>query len=195
VFNRQSDEFGRKQRTLACARGLDAECPHMLGFGGGFNPRRLRYEAGIGLCTCDCHASCPVSGEMRQTISGRITIPARTWLESCTCPGAEAARTSLDQAGLEFPDFDELWSRSRQQHQSRRDAFDAARAQAGGKNREEIREVYLAELRSRGQEISSQEALDANVAALAGDYLPVARLIGRAVVGSVKFFRVTRSPR
>jgi hypothetical protein len=159
-----------------------------------FNPSRLRPEFGVVLCTCDCHASCPVFGDKR-LVSGLVTVSARTWLESCTCPGAEAERTRLDQAGIKLPDFDEMWAKSRQRHRSRREAFDSARARAAGKSREEIKELYLTELRARGQEISSPEALDANVAALTGDYIPVARLVGGAVVSSVKFFRATHRNR
>jgi hypothetical protein len=123
------------------------------------------------------------------------TVPARTWLESCTCPGAEAARIRFGQEGFEFPNLDRLWAQGRQEQLSRRDAFEAARAQAAGKSRDEIEELYVAELRARGHEISSQEVLDANVAAVTGDYVPVTHVLGQAVVSSVKFFRAARRNR
>ncbi|HET9081733.1 MAG TPA: hypothetical protein VFO01_14650 [Trebonia sp.] len=195
MFNRRPEEFRQVHRTIACLRDVHAECPHMLSTGGGFNPSWLRPEFGVGLCSCDCHAPCPVSREKRLVsglglVTGWATVPARTWLESCTCPGAEAERLRLDQAGYEFPDFDEVAEQARQRHQPRREAFDAARAQAAGKSREQVKELYLAELRARGQETEMpQEALDATVAAIAGDHLTVARLMGRLVVDSVKIFR------
>jgi len=71
----------------------------MSGFGGGFNPRRLRLEFGGLLCQCDCHSSCPVVGNR-----GSVSIPV--WRELCTCPGAEAERARHDQAGTSYPDFD-----------------------------------------------------------------------------------------
>jgi hypothetical protein len=178
-------------RTVDCVRGLHGGCPHMFGAGGGFNLSRLRPEFGVGLCTCDCHAQCPVSADKR-LVGRMITVPARTWLASCTCPGAEAERARWEEEGFGLADLDDLWARSRQRQQSVREAFNAARAQAAGKSREEIRELYLAELRARGQEIPQPEAMDASVAAIAGNPLPAARLMGQAVVGLVKDFRNTR---
>jgi hypothetical protein len=191
MFKRESEAFTRVARTGACIRGLHPQCPHLLGIGGGINPRRLRLEAGVILCACECHESCPLAGDAQPAFPARLTVPTRAWLESCACPGADAERTRLEQAGTELPDFDALRAKSRQKHQSRRDAFEAAKAQAAGKTREEVKELYLAELRARGQELPSQEILDANVAALNGDYLPVARLIGRAVISSAKLFHAT----
>ncbi|HEY6791493.1 MAG TPA: hypothetical protein VI365_29695 [Trebonia sp.] len=101
---------------------------------------------------------------------------------------------------MEFPDFDERRAEARQRSQSRQEAFLAARSKVAGKSREEIRDLYIAELRARGQEIPSEEALDANVAALTGNYLPTARIVGRAAVEAVKLsrdaiklFRATRA--
>jgi hypothetical protein len=186
MFDRQADEFRRLNRTSACARGTHDEWPHMLGYGGGFNPGRLRLESGIWLCACDCHASCPVAS------GTRLTVPAGTWRESCTCPGAEAQRISLDEAGVEFPDFGEVRAKAKRQSQSRREAFRAARAKAAGMSREEVKDLYVAELRARGQDMPSEEALDASVAALTGNYRPTARNMGRLVVDAVRLFRATR---
>lgn len=145
----------------------------MHGFGGGLNPRRLRLEVGEGLCKCECHSPCPVT-------SKRVTVSAQAWRESCTCPGAEAERIGHDHAGTEFPDIGELWARSRQRSQSRREAFQAARASAVGKTREEIKALYITELRARGLEIPPEEVLDARVDALTGNYVPTIRLMGRS---------------
>lgn len=197
MFNRQSEAFRQVHRTMACHRDMHAECPHMLGTGGGFNASRRRFEFGVGLCSCDCHTRCPISSA-KQLISGQGLIPgqrtisARTWLESCACPGAEAERIRLDEAGYEFPDIDEVWAASRPQRQSRQEAFEAARAQAAGKSHEQVKELYLAELRARGLETGvSQDVLDATVAVIIGGRLAVARITVQALIDSVKRFRAT----
>lgn len=83
-------------RTAACAHGRHAQCSHSLSIEWGFNPRRLRLGSGVGLCACDCHASCAVFAG-RRPAAGMVTVPMRTWLESCTCPGAEAERADLEK--------------------------------------------------------------------------------------------------
>jgi adenine-specific DNA glycosylase len=103
----------------------------------------LRFEFGAVLCKCECHSSCPVSGPS-------AAIPERTWRESCTCPRTEQERQRRAAAGAEFPDFQEYLAQSRRRSQSRREAFDAAKTQAGGKTREQIRDLYKTELRTRG---------------------------------------------
>ena len=50
-----------------------------------------------------------------------------------------------------------------------REAFEAARAAAAGKNRAEIREIYLAERQARGLPIPSDLVLDAYADAIARD--------------------------
>lgn len=159
----------------------------MSGFGGGFDPRRLRLEVGGRLCKCNCHSSCPVTGE-------RSSVNIRAWRESCTCPGAAAERIRHDQAGISFPDFDldEEWAKSRQRSRSRREAFQAARAGAAGRTREDVTALYIAELRSRGLKIPEGEALDANVDALTGNYLTGVRLMGRLACDLWKLLRPPR---
>jgi hypothetical protein len=80
-------------RAPACVLGNHENCPHLNGYGGGFNLRRLRFEASALLCKCDCHSSCPLSGK-------RAFIREQIWHESCTCPGAEDERPRRDPAGL-----------------------------------------------------------------------------------------------
>ena len=85
--------FGESLRSRACLRNQHRDCPHLNGLGGGINRRRLRPEFGAGLCPCTCHASCPV------TITGRrVTVPMKTWYDSCTCPGADQARQDVAYA-------------------------------------------------------------------------------------------------
>jgi hypothetical protein len=108
--------------------------------------------------------------------------------------GAEAERARHDQARTSFPDFDfhQEWARSRQRSQSRQEAFQAARARAAGKTREEIKALYIAELRSRNLKIPEGDVLDAIVDALTGHYVTAARLIGRSVADLWKFLRPPR---
>jgi hypothetical protein len=88
--------------------------------------------------------------------------------------------------------MDAVWAASRQQRQSRQEAFEAARAQAAGKSHEQVKELYLAELRARGLETGvSQDVLDATVAVIIGGRLAVARITVQVLIDSVKRFRAT----
>lgn len=190
--NPWADEMESGHRTRECVGDDHAECPHMMyPLGGGLNPRRLRLEIGAGLCTCDCHASCPVT-------SDRLTVKFGVWQELCTCPGADAERVRQEQDGTQPPDFAELWATSRQQRQVRRAAFDATKANAAGKTRDELKEMYVGELRSRDLTIPPPEVLDAIVDALTGNYVTgyatSARLLGQAVSGIAKLFDEFRHP-
>jgi hypothetical protein len=71
-------------KSPGCARGEHVGCAHLAGAGVGFNLRRLRLEAGRGLCPCSRHSSCPVA-----LADKRMTVSFKAWRESCTCPGAE----------------------------------------------------------------------------------------------------------
>jgi hypothetical protein len=115
--------------------------------------------------------SCPV------TITGRrMTVPMKTWYDSCTCPGAGQARQRLDDAGVN-PDFGARWEESRNRSRARKEAFTAAKAHAAGKSREEIRRLYLAELHARDLQIPADPILDAAIDSIAGNPLPAGRLI------------------
>lgn len=186
--NRWADEFERAHRTPACVRGAHDDCPHLYGFGGGLNPRRLRLEFGAGLCKCECHSSCPVT-------SRRVTVQVQTWRQSCSCPGAAAERARQDEAGEEFPDFREEMAKSQRATQLRREAAEAVRARAAGKSREELKDLYTAELRSRGLKIPPEEILDANIDAITGNYLPTFRLLGRSLASLGKLLGAFRPPR
>ncbi|HYZ54485.1 MAG TPA: hypothetical protein VE733_13430 [Streptosporangiaceae bacterium] len=94
-----------------------------------------------------------------------MTIPLATWRESCSCPGA---------------------ARQEREDQARMEAFQAVRARGAGRSQEEIRELYIAELRSRGLDIPPEEALNAGVAAVTGNYFPSARLLGRSLADVAK---------
>jgi hypothetical protein len=167
----QRAEFGQMANSQACTHEAHDACAHFVTVGGGFNPRRLRLEFGAALCPCTCHSSCPVA-----TDGKRLTVPPKTWRELCTCPGAEEERRRLDEAGVEFPDFGEIWEDTRRRSRARKEAFESARARGAGKNRDEIREIYLAELKARGLTAPGEDVLDATVARIAGNPFPTARL-------------------
>ncbi len=97
---------------------------------------------------------------------------------------------------MEFPDFREHMARYQRDSQSCREASHAVRAKARGKSRQEIRDLYEAELRSRGLPIPSEEVLAANVDAITGNYLPGARLLGRSLADIAKLVGgIIRPPR
>jgi hypothetical protein len=184
-------EFGQVGRSRACTLDAHDDCAHFVTTGGGFNLRRLRFEFGAGLCPCTCHASCPVT-----TRGKRLTVPAAVWRESCTCPGAGQERRRLDEAGVEFPGFGEIREDARRRSRARKEAFESARARAAGKDRDEIREIYVAELTSRGLRAPREDHLDAAVDQITGNPLPAARLVvedlaqmGRALRELSRIFR------
>jgi len=120
-----------------------------------------------------------------------VTVSARTWRDSCACPGSEAERAEWERLGFGPPDPGELFTEARRRQQARREAFNAVKAHTAGKSLEEIRERYVTELRARGEEPPSPEALDATVAAMTGNLLPTVRLMGRHLVEVVRLFRQT----
>lgn len=129
-----------------CREGMHEECGHWLGSGSARNPRRLRRERFTILCGCDCHSSC--------LVTEKNTVGDLAWRQSCTCPGAEALRRILDEVvALPFSvrDFAEMWAESRREFKSRREAFRAAQARAARRDREQLKDLYVAELRSRGR--------------------------------------------
>jgi hypothetical protein len=72
-------------------------------------------------------------------------------------------------------------AKSRRLSEQLREAFHAAQAEAAGRSREEIRDIYLSEMRSRGLKMPSEDALDAKVDAITGDHRASALLMGRAL--------------
>lgn len=190
MASRGSDEFHQGSQTPACLRGGHVECPHGFGSVAGFYRTALTFGDEVVLCTCECHVPCPVSGK-RRLLSGLVTVSARTWRDSCTCPGSEAVRAQWERLGYSPLDRGELFTEARRRQQAQREAFDAAKAHSAGKSREEVRELYVAELRARGEEPPDSEALDAAVAAITGNLLPTVRLIGRYYVEAVRHFRRT----
>jgi len=165
----------RLSQTRACRGARHLECAHFYTMGGGFNPRRLRIEAGAGLCTCACHKSCPVTDETP------LTIPFRDWRDRCTCAGADAERQRLDDAGIDFPDLSEQIEERRRRSRARRDALQTVRAASAGKSRDEIRQKYIDEMRSRGLNLPGEDVIDAHLDFIAGNPVPAMRLAGQSL--------------
>jgi len=159
-----SRQVGNLERVLlgpACLEGVHEECGHWHGSRGAFNYRRLRHEGFAVLCGCDCHSSCPVT-------NAKNPVGDQAWRQSCTCPGAETMRRMIDEFGtLPFGvrDFREMWAKSRNELQSRREAFQAAQASAAGKDRAQLKDLYVAGLRARGLKIPDDQGLDAAIEA------------------------------
>jgi hypothetical protein len=189
--SRQAGDGERALQGQACLEGMHEECGHWRGSGSARNPRRLRRERFAILCGCDCHSSCLVTNE--KNIVGDLA-----WRQSCTCPAAVAVRRMLDEAVI-LPfgvrDFAEKWAESRHEFKSRREAFKAAQASTAGQDREQLKDLYVAELRSRGRKIPGGDALDAAIAAHMDSYPTGARFVGREVVSLWKRLGSFRRPR
>jgi hypothetical protein len=160
--------FGSKP----CMTGEHEDCGHLgsIGFGPGDGGRPALT---LFLCRCGCHSACP--------LDGRPAVSRSVWVGLCDCPGTELAEGRLDEAAREAPDFpdsdrllrslrDRQENRDRERQQKReemRAAWDAARTAAAGKNRAQIREIYVAELRARSLTVPSGPLLDAAADAIA----------------------------
>jgi hypothetical protein len=179
-------EFRDLTTTFWCVCEQHQDCPHYFTAGVGFSLRRLRPEFDAILCQCSCHASCPVAVTTRQ-----VTVPVKDWYASCTCPGAGRTRQTFDQHGG-VPDFDQARERAR----ARQEAYQAARARAPGKSRDDIKEIYLAELDTRGMKAPAGQVLDAIAARIEGNPLPAVRLLADGLVQAGKsFYKVVRQSR
>lgn len=152
-----------------CLTGAHVECGHLCGFG----HNRVRGRQLVGVCGCDCHSTCLLTGR------GPFVYRAM-WDGLCDCPGAEQAADRLDAAQRDAPDFGDFarqWRESRgengragdpwQRRTAKQQAFEAARAASAGQSRSQIREIYVAELRARGLTVPSDLVLDATADAIA----------------------------
>ncbi len=150
-----------------CLAGTHVDCGHLGAIGHGFrNGGRLSLL----VCQCRCHSAC--------LLAGRLHVSRAIWEGLCTCPGEELAADKLDAAERDAPDFGDFerqWRERRegsareseQRRRAKRDAFEATRAARVGKSRAQIREIYVAELRTRGLTVPSDLVLDATADAIA----------------------------
>jgi hypothetical protein len=151
-------------RSRACAGSEHQVCGHVC-----FAvPPVRRRESTIVLCRCSCHRACPLARR-------KAPVPVTIWQMRCSCPGAEEARTSQGDPREALPTGDDYWetykSEQRLRSEARKEAFKATRAAVAGKTRDEIRDLYIAELAARGLEIPREPLLEANIDMLCGDPL------------------------
>jgi hypothetical protein len=105
-------------------------------------------------------------------------LPRRRSRPGAARPGWER----LDQAGFKIRDFAELREEAQHRRRESREAFESARARSTGMSREEIRDLYLAQLRARDLKAPSDPILDAIVERILGNPLPAARVAGESLV-------------
>jgi hypothetical protein len=65
--------------SFYCERDRHDDCAHRVG-----SVVALFGKPGALLCTCSCHAPCPLDGETQ--------VADQVWLEACTCAGGVAVR-------------------------------------------------------------------------------------------------------
>lgn len=150
-------------RSRACAGSAHQVCGH-VSFAIPPRPGRRR-ESTIVLCRCSCHRACPLARR-------KGDVPGTVWQLRCSCPGAEDARTSQGDPGEALPTGDEYRetykSELRLRSEARKETFKATRAAVSGKTRDEVRDLYIAELVARGLEIPREPLLEANIDMLCG---------------------------
>jgi hypothetical protein len=67
---------------MQCTTGEHATCGHRpLGVHGENSGAKGAWTITVGLCGCDCHATCPLAAPE--------SVPESTWAERCTCPGVQ----------------------------------------------------------------------------------------------------------
>jgi hypothetical protein len=151
-------------RSSACADDAHQACGH-VGFASRPGAGRLG-EPTVILCRCPCHKKCPLG-------RGKPGVPVTVWRRRCVCPGAEDARATHGDPCELLPEFEDYWptyeQESRDRSAAREEAATAARAAAPGKTRDEVRQLYVSELESRGLETPPDWLLEVAVDIISGD--------------------------
>jgi len=119
----------------------------------------------------------------------------RTWRELCTCPGAVGFDVRLDRDRVVIPDLGEYQARALRDHLARKEALDVVRAGSAGMSREQVRDLFVAEMQARGAEVPPDVILDGYLRMMTSSYLPAARFVGRSLAGLVKFLNRDSRPR
>jgi hypothetical protein len=149
--------------SRACVGGVHLDCGHVKA-----GMRRLvsgdRLQSTIALCRCPCHAAC--------ALAERMPVSLTVWQQLCRCPGGERMRAWKEDPDNPWPGAKEAREKqqreSQESHEAHQEAMRAARDAAPGKTRAEVRELYIAELRARGQEVPPEPILDVEVEFLIG---------------------------
>lgn len=174
-------ESSPTRRTAACVTEKHPHCPHRIRLGG-YIDRGSSGTARVELCHCPCHVLC--------SLGGFDTASVSEWRLSCTCSGARRLREEEDrllgqQRTKPIPDYrDGMWS-IRDRTAARNEAIDAVLARAAGKDRQEIRELLIEELRRRSVDVPSDQILKADVDFImkGGGLLPAIRNVLQAIGG------------
>lgn len=150
-------------RSVACAGDAHQDCGDIrMAMRGRVSRHRL--ESTITLCRCQCHAACP--------LADRMPVHLTVWQQLCACPGAGDQRTwkeDPDEPSLGAKQAREKSQREwRERTEARNQAFRAASQAARGKSRDEVRDLYIAELRAQGQDVPSEPVLEADIDLLTG---------------------------
>jgi hypothetical protein len=119
-----------------------------------------------------------------------MPVPLTVWQQLCPCPGGQSKRAWKEDPDEPWPGAKEAREREERRSRARREAskqaFRATRDAAPGKSREEIKDLYVAELRARGQEVPTGPLLEADIDAVIGHPLRGLRKIWKA---GPEFFR------
>lgn len=89
------------------------------------------------------------------------------WYQLCPCPGAEKQRAWKEDPDEPWPGAKEAWEKEQRKSQERREACryarKATRVAAVGKTRDEVRDLFISELKTREPEIPPEPFLEARV--------------------------------
>jgi hypothetical protein len=122
-------------RSMACAGSAHQDCGHVSA-GIRRQVSRHRLQSAVSLCSCSCHAACP--------LAGRRPVSLTFWQQLCTCPGAAQQRAWEEDPDDPWPGARKHRENSQRTQQersaARKEAFRAVRGAARGKSRSEIRE-------------------------------------------------------
>jgi hypothetical protein len=93
-------------------------------------------------------------------------------------------------------DFEEYVAQARRDWRACKEARDAVRARAAGMSRDQLKDLYRAELRARDLDVPSEVILDADVSLMTADYVSAARAFGQVAGGIAKLLGgMVRPPR
>lgn len=160
-------------RSVACAGQAHQNCGHVRA--ALRTPvSRHHLESTITLCRCSCHAACP--------LADRMPVSLTAWQRLCACPGAEEQRAWKEdrdepRPGVTKESRERTRREWRERDEARKQALRAVRRAGRGRTREELRDLYVAELRARGLKVPPEPSLEADIDFLTGHPLQGLRRI------------------
>jgi len=119
-----------------------------------------------------------------------MPVPLTVWQQLCECPGAGKERSWKEDRDEPWPGAKQSRGKRRREWQereeARKEAFEAARATADGKTRDEVRDLYVAELRTRGLDVPLGPLLEATVDTLTGHPARALFETGKGIASFIK---------